>query len=71
GAALAHPVEANAIFATLPGRVIVRLLAQGFRFYRWPDDTSDLVRLVTAWDTTTDDVDAFLAAARAAGDQSS
>ncbi|MCC7272924.1 MAG: low specificity L-threonine aldolase [Alphaproteobacteria bacterium] len=71
GVHLQHPVEANAVFAALPGAVIARLAAAGFRFYRWPDDTADAVRLVTAWDTRADDVDALVAAAREGIDQSS
>ena len=61
GVGLLHPVEANAVFATLPGHAIEALKAAGFRFYRWPHDGSDAVRLVTAFDTRPADVDAFLA----------
>ena len=64
GVSLLHPVEANAIFARLPGAAITGLAAAGFRFYRWPNDKADAVRLVTAFDTTAEDVDAFLAALR-------
>ncbi|MGE0724406.1 MAG: low specificity L-threonine aldolase [Alphaproteobacteria bacterium] len=64
GLALAHPVEANALFARMPGPVIDGLAAAGFRFYRWPDDNADLVRLVCAYDTREADVDALVAGAR-------
>ncbi|MDH3596902.1 MAG: low specificity L-threonine aldolase [Rhodospirillales bacterium] len=68
GARLLHPVEANEIFAVLPGPVIEGLLAEGFQFYRWGPEAESgaesAVRLVTAFDTASEDVDAFLAAAR-------
>ena len=68
GARLLHPVEANEIFAVLPGAVIEGLFAAGFQFYRWgpaaESATESAVRLVTAFDTAPEDVDAFLAAAR-------
>lgn len=64
GVHLQHPVEANALFVGLPGHAIDALAAAGFRFYRWPDDATDVIRLVTAYDTKADDVDAFLAELR-------
>ena len=64
GAALRHPVEANEIFITLPGPVIRGLLDDGFRFYRWEREGATLLRLVTAFNTRAEDVDAFAAAAR-------
>ncbi|WP_374449239.1 low specificity L-threonine aldolase [Stella sp.] len=62
--ALLHPVEANAVFARLPGPAIDAMAQAGFRFYRWPDERSDAIRLVTAFDTDPADVDAFLARLR-------
>ncbi len=69
GATILHPVEANEIFATLPAAMIDGLLAEGFMFYRWGDEATPTVRLVTAYDTREEDVRAFTAAAaRLAGD---
>jgi threonine aldolase len=65
GTRLVHPVQANEIFVDLPERMIVGLLDQGFRFYRWTEDTSTVIRLVTAFDTEPTAVDAFLKAAAA------
>jgi threonine aldolase len=72
GAALSHPVEANEIFVTLPEPMIQGLFERGFQFYRWgPGGGSEAnheanreVRLVTAFNTDPDHVDAFLSAAR-------
>jgi threonine aldolase len=64
GAAFRHPVEANEIFVELPEPVIRGLLADGFAFYRWPGEGARLLRLVTAFDTRDEDVDAFIASAR-------
>jgi threonine aldolase len=55
-------VEANAIFARVP-REKLATLRERFFFYVWDDDTSE-VRWMTAFDTTEEDVDAFLAALR-------
>jgi threonine aldolase len=63
GARLRHPVEANEIFIELPDATVEHLCARGFQFYRW-DATA--IRLVTAFDTKAEDVDAFIATARAA-----
>lgn len=63
GVELLYPAEANEIFATMPRALIESLLGDGFRFYRWGEDDSDIVRLVTAFDTKAEHVDAFLAAA--------
>lgn len=48
GVTLAHPVEANELFVTLPEPMIQGLEDAGFGFYRWDGCT---VRLVTAWKT--------------------
>ncbi|PJJ53790.1 L-threonine aldolase [Mumia flava] len=58
-----QPTEANAVFALLPRDVADRV-RERFRFYDWrPGPSDDLVevRLMCSWDTTDDDVDAFLA----------
>lgn len=65
GVDLAHPVQANELFVTLPEPMIQGLEAAGFGFYRWD---GAMIRLVTAWDTAPDAVTQFLAtAARLAG----
>ncbi len=53
-----HPVEANVVFARLPREI------PGFVYYDWTIFGPDAVRLVTAFDTREEDVDAFLEAAR-------
>ncbi|MDP3207956.1 MAG: threonine aldolase, partial [Rhodoglobus sp.] len=54
--------QANAVFATLPAGVADRL-RESFRFYDWNPATGE-VRWMTAFDTTVDDIDAFLVALR-------
>ncbi|HLK71308.1 MAG TPA: low specificity L-threonine aldolase [Steroidobacteraceae bacterium] len=61
---LCHPVEANEVFVELPEMLIQALLSDGFQFYRWMDETSSTVRLVTAFNTAAQQVDAFVAAVR-------
>ncbi len=71
GVRLAHPVEANEVFPILPEGVIAGLEAEGFGFYRWGGAQATTIRLVSAFDTKADDVDALIAAAArlaAAGD---
>ena len=64
-ARLVHPADANLIFVELPEAVVDGLEADGFRFYRGPDDGGRVtLRLVTAFNTEPKDVDAFLASAR-------
>jgi threonine aldolase len=59
---IAHPVEANAVFARLPQAMIARLRAQGAQFYDWspPEAGRTLVRLVTSFATPQGDVERFL-----------
>jgi threonine aldolase len=59
GVAITQPVEANGVFAILPPAVTARL-QEDWPFYVWDDGTGE-VRWMTAWDTTTDDVDRFVA----------
>ncbi|GAB2563005.1 threonine aldolase family protein [Leucobacter ruminantium] len=63
GVGFTQPTEANAVFATLPEGVADRL-RERFRFYDW-DAAKHEVRWVCSFDTTEDDIDAFLAAMRA------
>ena len=60
GIGLLHPVEANELFVSLPGRVAERLLAAGHDFYHWPNEGDDAYRLVTSFTTTEAEVEAFL-----------
>jgi threonine aldolase len=57
-----YPVESNAVFADLDPRLIEPLQRQ-WGFYVWEQN---VVRLMTAFDTTQADVDAFLASIREA-----
>lgn len=57
GVKVAYPVESNAVFALLPPRAI-DALQQRRRFAVW-DEARGLVRWMTAFDTTEDDVHAF------------
>ncbi|MCI3934857.1 threonine aldolase family protein [Streptomyces sp. AN091965] len=59
GVEILHPVQANAVFARLPHDVIERLQKR-FRFYFWDEAAGD-VRWMCSFDTTEDDVDAFVA----------
>lgn len=65
GAQIAHPVDANEVFAWLDAEK-ARDLAERFRFYVWDERADEkgrlLVRWVTAWDTRDEDVDALVAA---------
>ena len=60
GLAFSQPSPANAIFATLPNDVADRI-RERVRFYDW-DRARGEVRWMTAWDTTPEDVDHFVAA---------
>ncbi|MDX2560642.1 low specificity L-threonine aldolase [Streptomyces sp. TX20-6-3] len=60
GVEILYPVQANAVFARLPQEV-TRRLQERFRFYFWDESAGD-VRWMCAFDTTEDDVDAFLQA---------
>lgn len=63
GVEIAHPVQANEVFARLPRERIAR--AQKAReFYVW-DEAADVVRFVCSFDTTPDDVRALADALRA------
>jgi threonine aldolase len=64
GVRLRYPVEANAVFVDLPDRVGDGLRAAGFGFYPRGAAGDRFVRLVTAFNTSEADVDAFIAAAR-------
>jgi threonine aldolase len=58
GCALLYPVEANAVFATIPANVQAGLRARGWAFYTYFPPTG--VRLMCSWDTTAGDVERFI-----------
>jgi len=60
GVTLTQPTQANGVFATLPDGVADRLRAV-FAFYDW-DAAKNEVRWMCSFDTSEDDIDAFLAA---------
>ncbi len=66
-AGLVHPVQGNEVFVRLPEAVIAGLLADGFAFHRWGGETSTSVRLVTAFNTRAEDVQALIDSARRHG----
>jgi threonine aldolase len=63
GVSVVYPVQANAVFARLNPRHI-EVLQRDWVFHAW-DERSSVVRWMTAFDTTTEDVDAFLTDIRA------
>ncbi|MEP7024687.1 MAG: beta-eliminating lyase-related protein, partial [Actinomycetota bacterium] len=63
GVSLCHPVQANAVFATLDP-ACAKELQRDWDFHVW-DPQTGLVRWMTAFDTTEADVDSFIAAVRA------
>lgn len=68
GARALHPVEANEVFVRLDTAERAALRAQSFDFYDWCPDGPDAARLVVAWDTPRERIEA-LAAALAALDR--
>ncbi|HYB10616.1 MAG TPA: low specificity L-threonine aldolase [Alphaproteobacteria bacterium] len=64
GVELVYPVEANEIFARIPGAAIEGAFADGFFFYRRVGETDEHCRLVTAFNTKPEDVDGLIASLR-------
>jgi len=60
GVEFTQPTQANGVFATLPDGVADRL-RESFRFYDW-DASKNEVRWMCSFDTTEQDIDAFIAA---------
>jgi threonine aldolase len=60
GVSFTQPTQANGVFATLPDGVADRLRAS-FRFYDW-DAAKNEVRWMCSFDTSENDIDAFIAA---------
>jgi threonine aldolase len=75
GVTLAHPVEANAVFASWPRGLHRAAMAAGAEYYLWdfdatldgPDDEPLLARLVCGWSTTEEEVAAFVDLIRTQG----
>ena len=63
GVEISRPVQTNVVFARLPA-AWVEPLRKTAPFYVWDLKTTE-VRLMTAWDTRPEDVDAFVAAVKA------
>jgi threonine aldolase len=63
GIGVEYPVQSDAVFARLDSAHIKRLQEEWF-FHTW-DESRSVVRLMTAFDTTPADVDAFVESARA------
>jgi threonine aldolase len=59
GIEIAYPVQTNAAFVRLPDPVIQGMHQRGWKFYT--DVFPGSARLMTSWDTTEGDVDAFAA----------
>jgi threonine aldolase len=59
GVKLAHPAQANGVFAQLPREWIAPLQAKSF-FYVW-DEEASVVRWMCSFDTTPEDVDRLVA----------
>lgn len=64
GIELEFPVEANLVFLRMPKAIEQGLRNEGFEFFTREPGTLALVRMVTAYDTEPDDIDALIAAAR-------
>jgi threonine aldolase len=62
GVRVSHPVQANAVFARLPGPALAEL-HENFHFYTW-DESAGEARWMTSFDTTTEDVDRFAGTVR-------
>ncbi|MGO0604280.1 MAG: threonine aldolase family protein [Brevibacterium sp.] len=60
GIEIVQRVESNVVFVRMPAEVVARA-RQTFAFADWPLE-KDIVRLMCAFDTTTEDIDALVAA---------
>lgn len=65
GGTLLVPAQSNAVFATIPAEAHHRARAGGAIYHLWPDKSAEgldpvPIRLVTAWDTPDEDIEAFL-----------
>jgi threonine aldolase len=64
GITITRPVQANAVFATLPP-ALADAVRPDFPFYTWDESTGE-VRWMCSWDTTEHDISAFIAALQSA-----
>jgi threonine aldolase len=62
GIQLPFPTEANSVFVDMPATLRESLYARGWKFYALIGD--NICRLMCAWDTRAEDVDAFVADVR-------
>jgi len=60
GVKIVQPVQANAVFASLPRQAIGKLLEKYF-FYTWDEDRNE-VRWMCSWNTTEKEIENFAAA---------
>jgi len=60
GVKIGYPVESNSVFARIPEAARAGLDARGWKYYTGVI-TPDESRLMCSWDTTAEDVDAFVA----------
>jgi threonine aldolase len=65
GVTIRYPVASNAVFAVLSAERIAAL-RRAWTFYTWLK-SENVVRWMTSFDTTEEDVDSFLYAIRAVG----
>ncbi len=57
---IVHPVESNTVFAKIPDQAIHAMHERGWHFYTHVG-TEGEARLMCSWDTTTEDVETFVA----------
>jgi len=69
GVTVRYPVQSNAVFAVL-SKERIKALQRDWTFYIWNEEEAT-VRWMTAFDTSEDDVDSFVAAIRASGERAS
>jgi threonine aldolase len=62
GITLTQEVQANEVFAVIPGKVITKL-QERWPFHVWDEKKSE-ARLITSFDTTEEDVADFIGLAR-------
>jgi threonine aldolase len=60
GVQISYPVDSNAVFAKIPPAAEKQMHERGWKFYTGVV-TPDESRLMCSWDTTPEDVDAFVA----------
>jgi len=66
GVVILYPVQSNAVFARIPAKAEKELHACGWHFYTGVITPGES-RLMCSWDTSAEDVDAFIADLRKIG----